>query len=460
MSKKLANFFTTEAKVDKKKRMAKISYKLDTRRPLSDGTYPLKISISQKGKTVLVPTEVFISEDEWAEMQKGLSGKRRMNARERVVNEAKTKMDMALTILSLNGKVDRMDVNELKTAVLYIAHGGDDEDLSVSFPPDTPDDSHSLFLPYYIEQMESKDKQGTRDIYAFTLKLIRRFEEGQGRNPENLSFKDITPSWLLDFDNWMSPTNGVNSRSKNMRNIRSVFNSAIDEGMRVEYPFSRSGGRHGGRIVNDRKRKFKIKTNYHTPKRALTVGQLRALRDYPCAPHQEKYRDFFMLMFYLIGINAVDLFTARPGQLVNGRLEYDREKTGRPYSIKVEPEAMAIIRKYRGEKYLLDPCDRYRDYTDFLHRMNEQLKLIGVTYHTRQKKSGEGMFPGLSTYWARHTWSTIAMGVTRVKDTVGKALGHSWAMDSVTDIYINMDPRIIDEANRAVLDFVAGSEEL
>lgn len=439
--------------------MAKISYRLDTRRPLSDGTYPLKIAISQKGKTVLVPTEVFLTEDEWAEMQKGLSGRRRMNARERVVSDAKTKMDMALTLLSLNGKADRMDVNELKVAVLHLAHGGGEEELSGPVSPEPADDSQALFLPYYIEQMESKDKQGTRDIYAFTLKLIRRFEEGNGRDPEALSFRDITPAWLLEFDNWMSPTNGVNSRSKNMRNIRSVFNSAIDEGMKVEYPFSRAGGRRGhrgGRIVNDGKRKFKIITNYHTRKRALTVEQLRALRDYPCAPHQEKYRDFFMLMFYLIGINAVDLFTARPDQLVNGRLEYDREKTGRPYSIKVEPEAMAIIQKYRGERFLLNPCDRNRNYKNFLHRMDDQLKLIGVTYHSRQKKSGEGLFPGLTTYWARHTWSTIAMSVTRVKDTVGKALGHGWALDSVTDIYISLDSQIVDEANRAVLDYVAG----
>lgn len=439
--------------------MAKIYFKLDTRRELQDGTYPVKIVVSHNSQTTTVSTGINLSGEQWSDFNKALEGKRRMRAAERYAAEQRTKMEAALQRLEDSGRVREMSAADLKDALLRMV-----SDKQAWYDPLLPGDAvrtaeDALFVPVYTAHMESREKKSTRDIYAFTLKMIRRFEEENGRDPEVLSFRDITPAWLLEFDNWMSPTNGVNSRSKNMRNIRSVFNSAIDEGMKVEYPFSRAGGRHGhrgGRIVNDGKRKFKIITNYHTRKRSLTVEQLRALRDYPCAPHQEKYRDFFMLMFYLIGINAVDLFTARPDQLVNGRLEYDREKTGRPYSIKVEPEAMAIIQKYRGERFLLNPCDRNRNYKNFLHRMDDQLKLIGVTYHNRQKKSGEGLFPGLTTYWARHTWSTIAMNVTRVKDTVGKALGHGWALDSVTDIYINLDSQIVDEANRAVLDYVAG----
>ncbi len=434
--------------------MAKISYKLDTRRALADGTYPLKISVSHRGKTYLVPTEFYLTEEAWARMQPGLQERRRMTADEKIISEIKTKMTSALHRMSLDYDIRQLDAAELRDVLVasLARKGGEDGD------PFVVKKDKSLFLPYYSVQMEQKEKKGTRDVYAFTLKLIRRFEEQNGRDPDALRFDDITPAWLLAFDEWMSPTNGVNSRSKNMRNIRCVFNSAIDEGMKVDYPFSRSAAKRGG-VLNDGKRKFKIKTNWHTPKRNLTMEQLRVLRDYPCAPHQEQYRDMFMLMVYLIGINPVDLFTARPYQLVDGRLEYDREKTGRAYSVKIEPEAMAIIKKYRGEKFLLNPCDRYKSYQDYLHHMNDQLKLIGVTYHTRERRSGEGLFPRLSAYWARHTWTSIAMSLDEMlKDTVGKALGHSWALDSVTDIYINMDPKKIDAANRRVLDAIRGEE--
>ena len=62
-----------------------------------------------------------------------------------------------------------------------------------------------------------------------------------------------------------------------------------------------------------------------------------------------------MLMFYLIGINAIDLFNLK--QIVDGRIEYKREKTGKLYSIKVEPEAMEIINRYKGNKFLLNTLE-------------------------------------------------------------------------------------------------------
>jgi hypothetical protein len=55
----------------------------------------------------------------------------------------------------------------------------------------------------------------------------------------------------------------INSRSINLRNIRAVFNYCIDENVTTNYPF----------------RKFTIKKE-ETPKRAITVEQLRQLRDY------------------------------------------------------------------------------------------------------------------------------------------------------------------------------------
>lgn len=56
-----------------------------------------------------------------------------------------------------------------------------------------------------------------------------------------------------------------------------------------------------------------------------------------------------MLIFYLIGINTKDLFSLTSKNAVNGRIEYRRAKTGRWYSIKLEPEAMVLIERYKGK---------------------------------------------------------------------------------------------------------------
>jgi integrase len=150
--------------------------------------------------------------------------------------------------------------------------------------------------------------------------------------------------------------------------------------------------------------------------------------------------DLFKLSFYLIGINIIDLLHLN--NIYKGRVEYNRAKTKRLYSIKVEPEAMAIIEKYRGKDYLLSYMDTnvtYRTVYKHLQKtLAESKDMFGVDE--------------LTTYWARHTWATIASELDIPKDTIAAALGHGG--NSVTDIYINFDIKKVDEANRKVLDYV------
>lgn len=128
-----------------------------------------------------------------------------------------------------------------------------------------------------------------------------------------------------------------------------------------------------------------------------------------------------MLMFYMIGINASDLFLAKKTDVVNGRLEYRRHKTGRLYSIRIGPEAMEIINRYAGKgEYLLDIMDDYGNYKDFLHRMGMALKQIGEMERKGLggKKVRELLFPDLSLYWSRHTWATVAAELDIPMETI------------------------------------------
>ena len=95
--------------------------------------------------------------------------------------------------------------------------------------------------------------------------------------------------------------------------------------------------------------------------------------------------------------------------------------------------------------------------------MNDNLKYLGgVSTETRVARDGklrevknrELRWPGLSTYWARHSWATIAASLDVPKETIAAALGH--AQNSVTDIYIAFDQSKVDAANRRVIDFVMG----
>ena len=153
----------------------------------------------------------------------------------------------------------------------------------------------------------------------------------------------------------------------------------------------------------------------------------------------------------MLGINIVDLCHLK--SIKNNRVEYKRAKTHRLYSVKVEREALEIIERYKGSKWLLNILDGYADYRQYARRLNEGLQSIGKVEIGKQgKKYITPLHADLTTYWARHTWATIAASLDIPKETIAAALGHGG--NTVTDVYINFDQKKVDEANRRVIDWV------
>lgn len=285
---------------------------------------------------------------------------------------------------------------------------------------------------YFRNFCKNCRKPKTAATYLGALNKMREFLGEDG--VENLKFDDISREWLMRFQKFMLTTCCLNTCNIHFRSLRAVINDAINNDITTNYPF----------------RKFKM-TTVVTAKRSLEVEELRELFYYPCEPEQEKSRDMFKLIFMLIGINCIDLFNLET--IKKDRIEYTRSKTYRLYSIKVEPEALEIINRYRGKKKLLDMADRYQNHVDYLKRLNRELREIGpIERGNKDKKSHSPLFPELSTYWARHTWATIAASLDIPKETIAAALGHG--SQTVTDIYIDFDRRKVDEANRRVLDWV------
>lgn len=289
------------------------------------------------------------------------------------------------------------------------------------------------FTAYFQGFIDGKENKGTKGVYKHTLDRIRLFDpDADKKNFENIDLK-----WLADFEAFCAKTASKNARNIHLRNIRAVFNNAIDYEITTAYPF----------------RRFKIRPEA-TRKRSLSVEELRKLFVYPCEPYAEIYRDCFKLIFMLCGINTVDLWGLR-SMTKDGRIEYKRAKTGRLYSIKVEPEAMEIINKYRGVNGLLCVADRWSDSRNFRHQLNKALQRVGQVERKGRggKKIITSEFEGVTSYFARHSWATIAYDLGISKDVIAQALGHSDGHDT-TNIYIKEDVRKVDEANRRVLDWV------
>lgn len=399
--------------------MASTKFYLDTRHKAN--VSPLKLSVRVNKNAILLSLGIKLTTSQWDEKAQKIINHPNKLYLNKFITSIKQVVDTAVLDLIKDGKLKDMSLAEIKSYLIDMAFGGDSG---------TKKGNKKLFAARFVKFIESK-RGSTREIYAATYKKIQTFDSSF----DKLRFEDITVDWLRRFDNYMEITSpSKNARNIHLRNIRAVFNDAIDDEVTAAYPF----------------RRFKIRP-VATAKRALTIDQLRGVFNAAAEEHAEKYLDMFKLIFFLVGINIIDLLNLK--EIIDGRIEYYRRKTNRLYSIKVEPEALKIINKYRGKGYLLDILDRYSNYKDFAHRLNNNLKQIGNTeIGPHGKKNHNPICPHLTTYWARHTWATIAASLDIPKETIAAALGHGG--NTVTDIYIDFDRTKVDDANRRVIDFV------
>ena len=389
--------------------MATLKLYLDQRSPKQDGTCALRLSVNHRGTTAFINIYVSVLPSQWD------------NVRSRVRN--RTDKD------SLNGYLSERLTHYSKLLQAVIMSPGFRPDITAKQLKDkildleTPKTEEPVTLRSRWDKYLSRiENSRTREIYETTWKRICEFDPDAGTLP----MISITRDWLQQFFSSMAQRSpSVNARNIHLRNIRAVFNDALDDEAITCYPF----------------RKFKIRA-VETAKRDLSLDELRALFALNVQPWQQRYLDCFRLSFCLLGINIGDLLSLPSDCVHNGRIEFNRRKTHRFYSILVPPEAWEIINRYRGSSLLLSWCEGMKDYRYFMARMNRCLRQL---------------HPSLTTYYARHTWATLAFRLGVSKDTISLALGHSFG-SRVTSIYINTDLAAVDEANRKVLDAVFGEK--
>lgn len=407
----------------KKLYQMKFSFYLDKRRADSKGKFPLKIRVSCNSTTAMISLGIYLEPRQFNPMTERIE----QHPNKQFLNNfiTRRKLDCEEAGFQIGrARAIRMTAMQVKNEVLSIIGEADDYEKA----------NERLFIVQFNAFMETKTKKSTKEVYQYTLRRL----EGFSQRLSSLTFEDIDIRFLNAFVKYLEPTSVQNSINIHLRNIRAVFNYAIENEVTTAYPF----------------KKMKIRAQ-RTKKRALTLEQIRRINSMQVEDYLRQYRDIFMLSFFLIGINVVDLVRLRY-ITDDGRVEFARAKTDRGYSIKVEPEAMAIIERYRGKDYLLNIMDRYMDYINYRKRLNDNLKRLcpkeNVRIGENNKKFVCGEFPMLSSYWARHTWATIASNIDIPKDTIAHALGHGEY--TITDIYIDFDQKKVDDANRKVIDYV------
>lgn len=265
---------------------------------------------------------------------------------------------------------------------------------------------------------------------------------------KNLQLKQITPLLVRRFEYRLKQEDkAVNTISFYMRNLRSIHNKAIRQGLLPASPHSPFEDVFTG---------VKI-----TKKRALSKEEMakvdRVLTRMYSFDKEPKKADkglrksclLFLFSFYARGMSFVDMAYLKKENLRNNVIIYRRKKTGQQIEIKVTSAMKHILQSFemqmKGSSYLLPiiyktGMSERLQYESALRMQNNRLKKIATLC---------GLDKNLSTHVARHTWATIAKGEHLPLAVISEGLGHT--SEKTTAIYLaSFDRSILDRANEKV----------
>lgn len=403
-----------------------------------DKLYPVCLVFSKNGTSASKSLGIKIRKDQWCNNE--VVNHPQKLILNQIISAKKGEYDKAILELSPSGTFAGKSAKE---SLIILQDYLDPEEAKIRLEKQVLRDRIKKNFAHHFETViASKDNAGTRKLYEDTYKKVYEYCSSQKIDFFSLQFEDITKNWLESFENFCLKTQQQNTASRHLRDIRAVFNDAINEGITNHYPF----------------KKFKIKVVQSRDK-SYTAAQLRELFNYPCYPGREQESvQIFTLMFCLIGINPVDLSNLKESDIRNGRIDYLRRKTKKLYSIKIEPEAMKIINACHGQDYLIKILDESNQYKTYFRNMARSLRHVGLVRandHTNNPlRKGKALLPNICAGSARTSWATIAQDELDIdRETIAAALGHHTV--DVTDTYLRTKWRKkVDEANRRVIDWV------
>ncbi len=393
-----------------------------------DGTYNIKIRVTHCKVKRYLATVWYVTKDDLTRSLK-IKNQKYVDLTEALIRSYRAKCDL------LGERLKSMTVDEV---VAYIQR--------------EPEDSWDLDIVAYardhVRRLQEAGHAGNAKTYSVAINSLVRF---MGR--ERVSIREVNVRMLERWAAWIASQEGVTTGfapHNYLSSLRAIHNRAKREFNDEDAGIIR--------IPNSPFSHIDMPKQPVPEKRALSLEKMRELAHlaYIDSPYPNTNRfnfaiDMFLLSFGLVGMNEVDLYECKDCK--DGRITYERRKTKERradrarISIKIQPEIMPLVEKYRDPtgEHVFKFQKMYSSIDTFSTAINKGLdrvaKVLGVDR--------------LDFYSARHTWATIAQNDAGIdKWTVHTALNHVDDSTRVTDIYIRKSWDPIDNANRKVLNLV------
>ena len=421
-----------------------------------DGKFPVSIRLTHKREVRKISTGVYVSRKQ---VKPDFSGIKDTTILKGLLNDISKYEEMLAK--GLGTDLSRFSASDL---VKYIeSQKATEGGVGIDF---------IAFCKNYIKTLRDKGRNGTADpLDAAIRNLIDYF----GRS--TVFVKEINVKNLQGFIDYMGnpriqtrinqhgqavtikrPGCKAQTIKDYLGDIRTLFNAACDHYNDEDAETVLITHRPFG------SKKLQVEVKEEPKKRDLSVDDLVKIlkAEAVSGKRMQLARDVLALSFYLLAMNTADLFGADV-ELEDDRIIYHRQKTANRrkdealMSVKIEPEALSLIEKYRDpdKRRLFSFYKMYANFRDFNRNIN-----IGC----KQLAAHLGIDVPLSTYYMRHTWATLASEECGISETdIALALNHVGAAASgfesgkslkTTRGYIHRRFTRNDTNNRIVLDYV------
>ena len=407
----------------------------------SDGTYNVKIRMTYKREVKRLPTSIYVRKEDLTKAFKIKNPKfiKEANNIVRQYQELCASLPLETANYSLNDIIECIKVkNERKTTIDFIQ-----------------------FSKEWLKTTQLKGKANYQtSINAFITYLGK----------EHLNTDQITKKLLKDFMNYLQLKRAqrIEELKKHGKRIPSNRMLSLYIGC-LRHLYNEVKKRYNDYdrniilVPNSPFDNLEIPKQEATRKRAIPAEAIKKIWELPYiinANGRERLcpfnlaKDCFILSFCLIGMNSADLYNCT--EMEDGSITYYRTKTTdrrldkAKMKVDVLPVLLPLMKKYEDytQKKVFCFYHLYSTFKNFNRAINLGLKQIGKILKVDD----------LECYAARHSWATLAVNKVGIdKYTVHAALNHIDEAMKVTDIYIERDFKIENEANKKVVEYVFGS---
>ena len=276
--------------------------------------------------------------------------------------------------------------------------------------------------------------------------------DGKEIEGDYLAFHEITPEYLTRYEKWMLENErGLTTVGIYLRSLRAIFNMAIQEGdIKVDvYPFG--------------KRKYQIPAGRKVRK-ALSKADLKVLYKYklPKGCEQAKARDFWFFSYQCNGMNMKDILDLKYKNIQGNSIVFIRSKTkhttktnSKPIIVPITDYVNKIIKKYGNpvtnkENYIfpiypndITESEKLRIKLNFLRFINQHIKNLA---------EAAGVTTDISTYWARHSFTTNAIRNGASMEFIQDSLGHQ-DMKTTMNYWGGFEESVKRDISQKIMDF-------